>query len=290
MELSVILTCRNGAETIGTQLEALAGQEWSGSWEVVLVDNGSTDNSREIIDRFHGRVPGLRVVDAAEKAGHGYARNVGVRAAAGENLAFCDDDDEVAPGWVAAMGDALREAELVAGRLEHDRLNEAWAIAVRGRPQTDGLPVRTFVPYFPFAFACTIGIARRLHDSVGGFDEDMVPSAEDTDYCWRLQLAGAQIRFTPSAVTHYRARASLGDVFRQAQSYGLGDVRVYKKHRRLGMPPAPHRLASGVRKWLGLVKLFALAWNRTRLAIAMWHLGLRIGRLRGSIDQRILFP
>jgi GT2 family glycosyltransferase len=290
MELSVVLTCHNGAETIGTQLEALAGQEWSGSWEVVFVDNGSTDNSREIVERFRGRLPALRVVDASEKAGHGYACNVGARASAGESLAFCDDDDEVAPGWVAAMGDALREAELVAGRLEHDRLNETWAIAVRGRPQTDGLPVREFVPYFPFAFACTIGIARRLHDSVGGFDEEMVPSAEDMDYCWRLQLAGEQIRFTPSAVTHYRARASLGGIFRQAHNYGLGDVRVYKKHRRLGMPAVPHPLATAVRKWLGLVKLFLLAWNRTRLGLALWHLGLRTGRLRGSIEQRILFP
>jgi GT2 family glycosyltransferase len=290
MELSVIVTCHNGAETIGTQLEALAGQQWSGSWEVVVVDNGSTDDSREIIERFRGRLPGFRVVEASEKAGHGYACNVGARASAGESLAFCDDDDEVAPGWVAAIGEALREAELVAGRLEHDRLNETWAIAVRGRPQTDGLPVWEFVPYFPFAFGCTIGIARRLHDSVGGFDEEMVPSAEDMDYCWRLQLAGAQIRFTPSAVTHYRGRANLGGVFRQARNYGVGDVRVYKKHRRLGMPAVQHPLAMGVRKWLGLVKLFALAWNRTRLALALWHLGLRTGRLRGSIDQRTLFP
>jgi GT2 family glycosyltransferase len=290
MELSVILACRNGAKTIGTQLEALAGQQWSGSWEVVVVDNGSTDNSREIIERFRGRLPGLRVVEALEKAGHGYACNVGARASAGESLAFCDDDDEVAPGWVAAMGEALREAELVAGRLEHDRLNETWAIEVRGRPQTDRLPVCEFVPYFPFAFGCTIGIARRLHDSVGGFDDQMVPSAEDMDYCWRLQLAGAQIRFTPSAVTHYRARGSLRAIFRQAHNYGLGDVRIYKKHRRLGMPAAPRLLATGVRKWLGLVKLFLLAWNRTRCALALWHLGLRTGRLRGSIEQRILFP
>ena len=290
MELSVVLTCHNGAETIGTQLEALAGQQWSGTWEVVVVDNGSTDNSREIIERFRGRLPALRVVEASEKAGHGYACNVGARASAGESLAFCDDDDEVAPGWVAAMGDALREAELVAGRLEHDRLNETWAIKVRGRPQTDGLPVREFAPRFPFAFGCTIGIARRLHDAVGGFDEEMVPSAEDMDYCWRLQLAGAQIRFTPSAVTHYRGRASLGDVFRQARNYGVGDVRVYKKHRRLGMSAVQHPLATAVRKWLGLVKLFALAWNRARLALALWHLGLRTGRLRGSIEQRILFP
>jgi glycosyltransferase involved in cell wall biosynthesis len=288
VELTVILSCRNGARTIGRQLEALAGQSWGRPWEVVVSDNGSTDESLAIVERYRGRLPSLRIVDASQKVGLPHSRNVGAAAAEGRALAFCDVDDEVGGGWVAAMGEALRRDELVAGRLEHERLNEQWAIEVRGNPQVDGLPDWSFVPYWPFAFGCTIGITRRLHDSVGGFDEDMVPSGEDLDYCWRLQLSGERIRFVHGAVTHYQLRHRLREIYRQARNYGVGNALVYKKHRALGMPRPPHPFATGVVKWLGLVKLFAFAWSRKRLALAVWHLGLRTGMLEGSVRHRVL--
>lgn len=289
MELTVVLSCRNGARTIGRQLDALAGQSWDGSWEVVVSDNGSTDESLAVVDGYRKRVPGLRVVDASQTVGLPHSRNVGAAAAMGVAIAFCDDDDEVAGGWVAAMGDALRHDELVAGKLEHERLNEPWAIGVRGNPQVDGLPEWSFVPsYLPYAFGCTIGVTRRLHDSIGGFDEEMVPSGEDMDYCWRLQLHGARIRFVEDAVTHYQLRHRLREIYRQGRNYGIGNTLVYKKHRALGMPRATHPVITGARKWLGLVKLLALAWNKERRALAAWHVGLRTGMLVGSVRHRVL--
>jgi GT2 family glycosyltransferase len=290
MELSVILSVRNGARTIGRQLDALARQRWEGAWEVVVSDNGSTDDSIAIVERYRDRLPYLHVVDSSVRVGLPHSRNVGAAAAAGEALAFCDDDDEVGEGWVEAMAKALRGKELVAGRLEHSRHNEPWAIEVRGRPQTAGLPEWGFVPYFPFAFGCTIGISRRLHESVGGFDENMVPSSEDVDYCWRLQLAGAEIHFTPAAVTHYALRHDLPGIYRQARDYGIGNVLIYQKHRRLGMPPAERPLARAARSWLALPTRFALATSRGDRGVAVWNLGLRTGMLRASIEQRVLFP
>lgn len=289
MELTVVLSCRNGERTIGRQLEALARQSSRRRWEVVVSDNGSTDASRAVVERYRDRLPNLRVVDASQKVGLPHARNVGAAAAAGAAVAFCDDDDEVADDWVEAMGSALEQDELVAGRLEHERLNEAWAVEVRGNPQTHDLPQWDFTPYLPYAFGCTIGVTRRLHDSVGGFDEEMIPTGEDMDYCWRLQQAGARIRFVPTVVTHYQVRHRVGEIYRQARNYGIGNVLVYKKHRRLGMPRPPHPLATGMRKWLGVVKLFAVASNRKRLGLAVWHLGLRTGMLQGSLKHRVLF-
>jgi GT2 family glycosyltransferase len=289
MDLSVVLSVRNGARTIARQLEALAGQVWDGAWELVVSDNGSTDDTAAVVEQYRERLPSLQVVDASARVGLPHSRNAGVAAAAGEAIAFCDDDDEVADGWVAAMGDALRQDELVAGRLDLERDNEPWAIHVRGRSQVDGLPEWGFVPYLPFAYGCTIGVSRRLHDSVGGFDELLVPAGEDMDYCWRLQQAGARIRFVPAAVTHYALRHDLGGIYHQARSYGLGNVLVYEKHRRLGMPAAQHPLATGLRKWLALPKHFALAWSRRGRAHAAWQLGLRTGMLRGAVQRRVLF-
>src|SRR6266545_10527 len=107
MKLSVVVPCFNSAKTIAIQLEALANQTWSEPWEVIVADNGSTDSSVAIAESYKKRLPHLRIVDASDRRGAGHARNVGAAAAAGDLLAFCDADDEVAPGWLSAMGQAL---------------------------------------------------------------------------------------------------------------------------------------------------------------------------------------
>jgi GT2 family glycosyltransferase len=289
VELSVILPSHNGARTIAVQLEALSRQQWSGEWELVFVDNCSTDGTRAIVESFRDRLPSLQVVDAGERNGISYALNCGVEAAKGTSILLCNDDDEVAPGWLAAMGDALREDELVAGGLEHERLNEPRMIGVRGQPQTDRLPEWGFLPYLPFAFGATIGVRRSLHEAIGGFDEKITPAAEDMDYCWRLQLAGAEIRFVPDAVTHYRMRDDIRGLWRQAWNYGIGNVLVYKKHRELGLAPPPRPWRRGGQAWLGLGKRALLAWSRPRFLLLVWHVGLRAGMLRASVKERVVF-
>ena len=107
MKLSVIIPCLNAANTIAVQLDALAAQQWDQPWEVIVADNGSTDDSIAIIERYKTTLPHLRIADASARRGQPYALNVGAMAATGEALAFCDADDEVAPGWLSAMGEAL---------------------------------------------------------------------------------------------------------------------------------------------------------------------------------------
>ena len=107
MRLSVIIPCYNAAPTIAAQLDALTGQCWMHQWEVIVVNNHSTDGSMEVVERYRTRLPHLRIVDAFARRSRPYALNVGAAAATGESLAFCDADDEVGPGWVAAIGDAL---------------------------------------------------------------------------------------------------------------------------------------------------------------------------------------
>ncbi len=126
VELSVVIPARNEASTITAQLDALTAQRWDGTWEIVVVDNGSTDETPAVVSSYADRCTWVRLVRALERAGLNYARNVGIEAARGTAFALCDADDLVAPGWIAAMGDALRIAPLVTGPLELDRLNPAW--------------------------------------------------------------------------------------------------------------------------------------------------------------------
>ncbi|MBD0314766.1 MAG: glycosyltransferase family 2 protein, partial [Microcoleus sp. T3-bin5] len=87
---------------INSILSVLANQT-AKLWEVILVDNGSTDGSKRIAACYADRLANFKVVSATEQAGAAYARNVGVRAATGDYLAFCDADNIADLGWVAAF-------------------------------------------------------------------------------------------------------------------------------------------------------------------------------------------
>jgi GT2 family glycosyltransferase len=284
--ISVVLPTRNGAETIARQLEALARQSYEDPWELLVADNGSTDETRQVAESFRGRIPELQVVDAAGKPGVPYACNVAFDAARSDLLAICNDDDEVDEGWLAAIRRALSDHDIVAGRMEHDRLNEAWVVAVRGRPQEDRLLYWSFGTHLPFGGGATLGVRRPLHERIGGFDEAMTPAGEDMDYCWRAQYAGAELRFAPEAVTHYAFRHRLGEIFGQGRSYGKGNVLVYRKHRPLGLPPV--RWQTAIRAWLEIVRNGLLAFDKVRRGRFVWYLGWRIGMLEYSLKYRTL--
>ena len=286
--VSVVLPCRNSAATIARQLDALAHQEWDEPWELVVADNGSTDETRSIVQRYLGKIPDLRIVDALEHAGVSHACNVGIREAHADAIVICNDDDEVAEGWLAAMGDALERHDLVAGRLDHDKLNDASAAELRGRPQTDELPRWSVGTHLPFAFGCTLGVRRSLHEAIGGFDEELRPAGEDIDYCWRAQYAGATIYFERRAVTHYRARSGLGATYRQARNYGVADVLLYAKHRRLGLPEVANPVRRGLRAWAHTATMLLTATNRARLAVFLWHFGWRAGTLKAAVRHRVM--
>jgi GT2 family glycosyltransferase len=279
----------NGEPTLGDQLDALLVQDATVDWEIVVVDNGSTDGSRELIERYAARHSLIRSADASDRAGLSHARNIGARAATGRSIAFCDQDDQVAAGWLAAMTLGLREHELVAGRLEHDLLNDPWTAEVRGRPQSEEL-LRYEEGWPPFAFGCTLGVRADLHERLEGFDEAFAKGAEDADYCWRAHQAGARLVLLEDAVTHYRFRHDLGGVYRQARDYGESEVLLYAKHRPLGLPPARRPVRKAVRLWAATGRAFLRARTRGQVGVAMWLLGQRVGRTRGSLRSRVLLP
>ena len=115
----------DAAATLGAQLDALAGQDYEADWEVVIADNGSTDGSQEVAKKWAQTRPNVRLIDASSQGrGPNHARNAGANAATGDFLAFCDADDVVSASWLSALADAARGADVVAGRLDVQELNE----------------------------------------------------------------------------------------------------------------------------------------------------------------------
>jgi glycosyltransferase involved in cell wall biosynthesis len=285
VELSVVIPARNEATTIPSQLESLTAQEWDGSWEIVVVDNGSTDGTRDVVAAIGERNPRVRLVPALERAGLNYARNVGIGAAAGRAFALCDADDLVAPGWVAAMGGALRTHALVTGALELDRLNPAWLAGSRGRGDERGLP--TFHGIFPTVHGNNMGMQRTTWEDLGRFDEVVIIGADDVELSMRAWKAGVPVHFVPDAVVHYRYRPEPRALWRQGRNYGRSRPLVVRRLRAEGLE-CPSRVA-GWRSWAWLVAHAPDLGTAEGRAAWTWVAANRLGQLEGSIRYRSLF-
>lgn len=243
----------------------------------------------EIAKEYMNRLPALRIVDASDKKGQAHARNIGVRFSRAESVVFCDADDEVAPGWVAAIGNALIKHDFVASRTAITKLNPEWVLKSRSNPQEAGVQSYTYPPYLHHAGGGTIGVKRELFESVGGFDESL-PYLEDTDFSWKLQLMGIQLHFVPEAVIQLRFRDSLNGIFRQARNYAEYNVKLYKKYIPKGMPKIPLKddLASWKNFFVAIIKNLPRARKKSDAAIWAWRFGWRWGQLIGMIKYRIL--
>ncbi len=284
MELSIVIPCRNAARTIATQLEALSAQEWNGSWEIIVADNGSTDGSQEIVKKYQSWQPRLRLIDASGRRGAGHARNAGARAAEGQAIVFCDADDEAGAGWLAAMANALRQHDFVANRMDCEKLNSVFVTAGMRNAQGRGLQKIAYPPYLPHAGGCGLGIKRALHEEVGGFDEAL-PQLQDTDYCFRIQRRGVELHFVPDAVMHVRYSDRARALFHQRRRWGKFNVLMYKRYRqemRLAHPWREH-----LWRWRGLIRGSARLMHKETRINWIRALGWQIGLLQGSIVYRV---
>ncbi|HEY0633252.1 MAG TPA: glycosyltransferase family A protein [Thermoleophilaceae bacterium] len=190
--VSVVVPARDSAATIARTLEALAAQRVDVPYEVIVVDDGSSDRTAEL-----ARAAGVRVIES-EGSGAAAARNRGVADARGSVIAFTDSDCFPAPGWLAAGLEAIeRGAEFVQGRVEPDPEvapgpfdRTLWVEGERGFYESANLLIR-----------------RELFERLGGFEDWMPiggrPFAEDVWLGWRVVRSGARITFAPDALVYH---------------------------------------------------------------------------------------
>jgi glycosyltransferase involved in cell wall biosynthesis len=283
--ISVVIPVRDAADVLPGQLAALAVQEVDGPWEVVIADNGSRDGLAAVVAGWRDRVPSLRIVDAGDVPGVSHARNVGARAARGDRILFCDADDEVAPGWVAALGGALERHDAVGGALDRHDLNDPASLRT-GLERSSGLT--PWPGFWPFAPGANSGVRAAVFAAAGGFDESFRAGGDDVDFSWRLRQLGHAPVAVPEAVVRYRERPGLRAAARQAFGYGRQDPHLHRRFRDAGMPPSGWGRA--LRSWAHLV-VWAPRYWRTAPGRAQWvrSVGRRAGRILGSVEHRTLY-
>jgi glycosyltransferase involved in cell wall biosynthesis len=287
VRVSVVIPVRNAAATLGEQLQALAEQRGASAWEVIVADNGSTDATVQVAESYRRRLPALTVVDASQRSGAAHARNRGAEVARGEVILFCDADDVVADHWVAAMSHGVEERGFVASRFEVELLNSPAVAAAHRHPQETGLNPYTYPDFLPHAGGAGLGVQRALHEEIGGFDESR-SALEDTDYCWRLQLAGHPLSFAGDAVVHVRFKEDLGGDFRQLFSYGVNNVRIYRDYRTRGMKSLSP--VAGPLRWAKLLLTAPRLLFATTRAGWVGQLGWRLGRVAGCLRYVVWAP
>ena len=269
--VSVVMPARNAADTIGEQLAALRAQTYEGSWEVVVVDNGSTDRTASIVHSFMDRMPRLVMVKAWAERGVGYARNRGIEASSGDLLTFCDADDVVETSWLASLVSAASGYDAVGGVNENLLLNTPELVQGRmlmgegtGEDRDEILP------------GGNCAIWRDVFDRIGLWNEELVYGGEDNDLTLRARAAGLRLGFrTQGAVRHYRFKVSLRRIFEQAFYYGRSSVWVNRAHGAAVPWYSTFRLAGGL-----VAELCRIGWLPGRRQSSLHR--ARIARIAGK--------
>ena len=222
LDVSVVAPAWNCEQYLPDLLHALESQTLPGDrFEVIIVDDGSTDQSREIVAAWTALDPDRRQLVQGKGRGPAHARNLGLRAARGEWVAFTDGDTIPDPDWLET---GLRAVE---------RLGvHALEGAIYAGPHTLG-------PYAHKAFNVDGGmymtgnmfVLRRLLLDLGGFDEGFeVPSVEDRELAMRILAGGNAIPFVPEVRVRHRVFAQRpADILRQTRRLSYIGL-VWAKH------------------------------------------------------------
>lgn len=220
--ISVVISSRDRARELTRCLRSLASER-SEIHEIIVADDGSVDDTAAV-----AAAAGCTVVRLAGRRGICAARNAGAARAAGEILVFIDDDTEAVPGWAAALRQAFGGgAALVGGGLRYPP-PRSLAESYRGRYEQHDLHGRS--GFLPFVCGANFAIRAEVFWRLGGFDE-VLPSSEDLDLSFRVQLAGYSVQSAREATLIHWPRSSVASFLRQRAHHVRGDRVASLKYR-----------------------------------------------------------
>lgn len=276
--ITVVIPARNAAATLQQQLGALDRQTGTVAFDVLLVDNGSTDDTAALARAHRSSRYTLRVV-AEARPGINNARNTGIAAAADGYVLLCDADDEVTAAWVEEMAASRSAGTWSAGVVEYVGINSErtrlqWGAAERSACETSD-------PYIDRTFGGNCGFHRAMWAALGGFEPSLSGSGDETEFFMRAYAAGYRQQWVPGAVIRYRLRPGLRNMVRQRFLQGRRQVRM----ARLDGGANPTAIPDATATRRALVKLaFATpkyVWTARRRCEWLTAVSRHLGRLAG---------
>ncbi len=272
--VSVIMPVRNEADHIAESLGAVLAQDYpADDMEILVIDDGSTDNTRQVIAELPGAAR-VRILAAPEPGGCvPAALNVGIRAARGEYVVRVDGHNTIAPDYVRRSVELLQT-------LDVDNVGGRWVIV--GQTATErAIATAMTSPFGVGGATWRVGAAAGEADTVpfgayrraallalGGFDERLIRN-QDYELNWRLRAAGGRIYYDPAIWSVYHVKRNWRGLWRQYYQYGLWKARVLRMHPRSGR--LRHYVAPAFVAALAGSGALALLgeWGRVLLALVM---------------------
>ncbi|HVS88077.1 MAG TPA: glycosyltransferase [Candidatus Acidoferrum sp.] len=262
MDITVVLCTYNRCQMLAHALDSVAASRVpiSVEWEVLVVDNNSSDQTHAVVEDFCRRYPGRFRYLKEPQQGLCYARNAGVREARGSVLAFMDDDVTVDPTWVWNLTSGLLGSEWAGAG---GRIFPLWTCSIPNWLSTEGL--HALAPFVAFdlgpeagpltqpPFGANMAFQKKMFEKFGGFRTDLDRCGSsmlgngDTEFGRRLLTRGERLRYEPSAVVNHpvtKNRAQKKYVLAWEFGKGRGDI------RELGVMSGTKWFASGIPLYL----------------------------------------
>jgi GT2 family glycosyltransferase len=246
MSLSIVIVNYNTKELLKQCLECLKWEMGNGKWEVIVVDNGSTDGSPEMAREFAKKHSCLFVIENRSNLGFAKAVNQGIRQAVGEYILLLNSDTVVRPGALRAMVDFAKAHPLVGvvgGRLLNQdgsiqgscyHLPGVWRAIKEFWLGTKEISVfKKYTPEgkSPVEVEAVMGavflIPRKVINKVGLLDERYFMYFEDLDYCRRVRKAGFKIYYLPKAEFIHHHGASGRQIPQQTHQWLVESSKIY---------------------------------------------------------------
>lgn len=283
--ISVVIPVFNGERTIGSCLESIIRSKYPNTqFEIIIVDNGSTDKTINIIEDFKSSNNHIKLY--TEKIKNAYrARNLGIQKANGKIIVFTDADCIVNKDWLMNLAKGFSEPSI--GGVSGDILPvfgnsiiERYSIMMELISPKVTLN-SGFLPYPPTA---NVAYRKELFDKIGYFDTKMI-SGGDADFAWRMQLeTNYKILYIEDAIVFHKHRTNLRDLMRQQFKYGYGAVLLHNKYKNfyhLKQKKKKNKI-SKIIYHVKRMKLYDLLFNSLLYMIS--YCGYFLGKIHGSIE------
>jgi len=281
MKITVILCtynrCRRLAKALASAADSILPE--SVAWEVLVVDNNSSDQTRDVVEGFCRRYPGRFRYLLEPRQGKSYALNTGIREAQGDVLAFMDDDVIVEPTWLRNLTAALNDDQWAG---TGGRILPEWTCSPPHWLALDGpCNLAGMLALFDLGedageldrppFGTNMAFRKSMFDVYGDFRTDFGPCPgseirnEDTEFGRRLMAAGERLRYEPSAVVyHLVPEARLKKEYFLAFWFDHGRAGVREVEKRPNICGIP-------RNYFRILKTGALLAVRTLHWILVWE-------------------
>jgi GT2 family glycosyltransferase len=224
-KVSVVVCVYNGERTMDSCLASLEKLNYR-NYEVIVVNDGSTDGTRQIAEGYDY----IRLIHQ-ENQGLSEARNVGMRAATGEIVAFTDADCMADPDWLTHLVARFQSSEFAAvggpNLTPPDDSFVASCVAVSPGAPTHVLLDDEVAEHIP---GCNMAFRSEALEAIAGFDPIFRAAGDDVDLCWRLQNKGYKIGFCAAAVVWHYRRNTISDYVKQQRGYGKAETLLFFKH------------------------------------------------------------